>query len=350
MSFTAKPYSAPGKSASLPRFNPEGNMDQGKSQTLPTPMPTFSGDILKQRLAAMQNKSGQTPLKKKPPPNPTAPSPGPLISEKELKVRRDSMHRTPAPPTPDSKQKYDKTPEFLRKRLKPTGLPQKEVQEEENYVQDDKEKEPVKDESKKNFRNSKLLFENISAAPKVTPKPATRPKPAIKPREVKAMPQVSTEENLQSSDDTSIERNSDVNHSLEGDEKLESLTTTSEENRDQLEIHNANTEALNQLDKILDSEEGSEGIVQKDAKPQDIKMPEAPNGLDLWMKHFVRNNAKLAKLDSGDAVDAPPIIKRELKHPTLSERALAPSSKEVTPAASEEIYDDVVAGMCYFVH
>ena len=330
-SYTPKPYAPSGKTSSLQRFNSDENKEKGKSQTLPNAMPAFSGDILKQRLAAMQNKKPPIPSKKDQHPISSGPVIAPVIDQNELKKRRDSMNRTPAPPTPDAKQKQSRTPEFLRKKLKPTAnLAKNPEQGNEDNVDGNSNGESKIEETKKSFRNSRLLFENISAAPKVTPKPA--PKPALRAKPGKNSFKDKSEEcdGSKTSEETSTGNNKnlleDDGKEVAGELDLPRKSNAPLNHQDEVlelegqsDMVEESREALDQPDGDLDLEDRSEVVEDVIEKPN-ITIPEAPVGLDLWMNYFVKNNATLVKLDEPDIADAPPPIHRALKPPVADRK------------------------------
>ena len=336
-SFTAKPYASPGKASSLPRFKPGETADKEKAQTLPNVMPTLSGDVLKQRLASMGSRKPQVPQKKDHSFNPAAvAAPAPIISEHELRKRRESMNRPPAPSTPDAKQKYDKTPEFLRKKLKPTSLPPNDAEEKKDGGTVKSEDISSVEEEKKSFRNSRLLFENISAAPKVTPrpapKPAPRPKNSIKRREEQTSQDVVIGSGEMNRDTSQISNEASNLDSVVAEKEKSELAQSdipeqsnvtlgqpdeNQETSDQSVMAEKSTEALNQLDNILNQEDKNEEVFEETIEKPHIELPDIPVGLDLWMNHFVKTNTGLLKLDSLDTVDAP------------------------TAEANDDIYDDV---------
>ena len=367
-SLNPKPFALPGKSSSLRRFNCDESKEQSKSQTLPNTMPVFSGDILKQRLEAMQSKKLQMPVKKDQHHMSSGPAAVPLIDRNELMKRRDSMNRTPAPPTPDAKQKNDRTPEFLRKKLKPTAnLPKNHEQENEGNADMDIDGEAKTEETKKSFRNSRLLFESISAAPKVTPKPA--PKPAPRPKPDKNSFKDKTEQPGFDGSKTSEEASSGNDSILQEDDGKDSLCNVLPENKKlevageldlsekcneplnhhgkmfqlegQSDMDEKSREALNQLDGILDLEDQNEVVKEVIQKPN-IAIPEAPVGLELWMNYFVKNSTKLLKLDEPDVTDVPPPVHRGSR-PAVTDR------KGVNTAAASSMYYFQFDYLRYFI-
>ena len=353
MSFTAKPYQPPGKHSSLPRFNNKGDSDADKSKLATGTMPSLSGDILKQRIASLNTKQSSKPPLSKPglgskpsngvkkPPPPKAQG-VPIINATELMQRRESMHRTPPPPTPDSaKQKTDKTPEFLRKKLKPTQSKQNEEQKESIDNNDDDT------HTKKAFRNSKLLFEKMSAQPPVAPKPRGKSVNQEKPEEHLKPPEIVSRQAASSgeappvdSTDQSIELNEDGPVRDEAPQNEAELTHKPTE----ADLIAESNEAVNQLDQVISAEE-SDDSTESDAtaKPKDITMPEIPPGLEAWLKKYVTCNCMLKKLNDFISEETPPPVLRELKTPAV----LAPSNICNDQTAGngqpeeDEIYDDV---------
>ena len=345
-SFTAKPFGSPGKAASLPRSMQNEMLEKDKSQTLPSAMPVFSGDLLKQRLAEMHGKKPQTPQKKELHSMPAGPIVAPMVSANQLIKHRNSMSRTPAPPTPDAKQKYDKTPEFLRKKLKPAVVSHTNAQEKddsaqvkEDNVDGDEEKGSEKEDTKKSFRNSRLMFEHISAAPKITPKPG--PKPVPKPRDrnslKKKTDQSSTEnaENVDRTPKVDDEKSSNVDSAVAEKENLDMA--------DQSDISESSKEVLNQLDKVLDIEDKIDETSKEVAEKPKMELPMAPTGLELWMNYYVKNSNKLLKLDSLDATDAPPAVHSEMRPPIVARRGGGYRSEPESFATQSHAND---SGMC----
>lgn len=352
-SFTAKPFTSPGKAASLPRSMQGEKLEQDKSQTLPSAMPVFSGDLLKQRLAEMHGKKPQIPQKNELHSTSAGPIAAPVISANQLLKHRNSMSRTPAPPTPDAKPKYDKTPEFLRKKLKPSGVSHTNAQEKEDSAQEkeggadgNEEKGSEKEDTKKSFRNSRLLFENISAAPKITPKPGPRPVP--KPRD---------RNSLKKKTDQSTTEN--VDRTPKVDEKSNNIDNAVAEKEnpdvaDRSDISESSKDALNQLDKVLDMEDKIDETAEEVAEKPKLELPIPPTGLELWMNYYVKNSTKLLKLDNLDATDAPPAVNREIRPPIVDRRggssepgsiAAQPHASNSAAAANDDIYDDVASGI-----
>lgn len=354
MSYTAKPYQPPGKHSSLPRFNSKGDNDADKSQLATGTMPSLSGDILKQRIASLNTKqSSKTPLNKpglgpkpsngiKKPPPPKAQG-VPLINATELMQRRESMHRTPPPPTPDSaKQKTEKTPEFLRKKLKPTKSKQNEEQKESG------ENDEATDDThtKKAFRNSKLLFEKMSAQPPIAPKPRGKSVNQEKPEEQLKPPEIVSRQTASNDEAPAVDSKDENSVSNEGG------PVRDEAPQDEAELTHKPTEAdliaesneaVNQLDQVISAEE-SDDSTESDAsaKPKDVTMPEIPPGLEAWLKKYVSCSCMLKKLNDLKSEGTPPPVLRDLKKPTVP----APSNVSNDQTAGNEsndaeIYDDV---------
>lgn len=329
-SFTAKPYSAPGKSSGLPRFNPERKTDGNKCQTLPASMPSLSGDILKKQIAAMHKSSSLVQPKKGKTPSPVAPTKAPIISEEELITRRNSMHRTPAPPTPDAKPSNSETPEFLRRKLRPTKVGQTESGENGRIVEETDDKE----DCKRTFRNSKIIFEKMATAPKVIPKPAPKPKTGPKPASFKT----SNEKPNNEGSASKIEESQEIQPEFEK-QGLNSLDDSNTEKKNEAEISKDNTEVLDQLEKVLNAEEEATKIDEElNSKPVDLEMPVAPIGLDLWMNQFVKGNTKLCILE----ITSPTGFNKPINpNSSLGGVKTESISKTAIPADEEELYDDV---------
>lgn len=336
-SYTAKPYSASGRPASNPRFNAQKDNGKGNSQTLPAAIPSFSGDILKQQIAAMQSKKSQSLPKTGQAIKQAAPTTGPLINEKELKFRRESMHKTPAPRIPDAKPTSGETPEFLRKKLKPTKSAITETDKKNDKADKTEETELNKEDQKKCFRNSKLLFESISAAPKVASKPTPKPKP----RSMSGKLQETLEDKQESQDVVLVEQ--DLQNSATDSNTESQNLTSAEQNKSQIAMPQESVQASDQFDKVLNSDDGKNIESEKEllGKPQNFQLPIAPIGLDLWMKNFVRSNADLKRLDNSDIPNTPPPVFRERKIPNAALKNFA-SSLEASPTVRNCMKDDKV--------
>lgn len=320
-SFTPRPFMA-GKPSSFKGFRqtPEKTTN---SQTLPPGLPGLSGDILRQSIASMHNKSSLKVANK---PGNSQKSPSsfikqtaqravPMVTSKDIMNRRDSMNRAPPPLTPDAaKFKTEKTPEFLRKKLKPTGKVLAEGEKENVSKKDSENKEEKVSEDKdqksnangSNFRNSQLMFQNFSAAPVVAPKPKSRSFLAAN-----SLPENEQDKNVSQPQ---------VNDTPVAKEPLDTEEVNEESDNASPAVEDV-TEACS----LVSESQVEEVVAPKQwPKPEFFSLPDIPVRLSEWIKIFVVGNAKLLKLDK-------------------EEETFTPAINAMMPAApiEDEIYDDV---------
>eukprot|EP00795_Rhopilema_esculentum_P004911 gene4911-21246_t len=355
-SFTAKPYGPASKHSSLPRTGPQGN-DQAQPGT--KSMPSLSGDILKQRIASMQK---QKPGKPGKPgdgafstPKSFVSSGTPVISESEIQLRRNSMHRTPPPPTPDTKPNYDKSvPEFLRKKLKPIGIPENEQSKQESESIKEEDKAQVDEISKKSFRNSKLMFENISVASNVGPKPKPKPKSfksingltkngngdqghILKQDESTVDPGTENKGEEESKTQTDFEKSiKNGGQQSEGEDTAVVVEESCPESNTDAESGNGAEEKIKgEIENVQDDCQNSE--IAANLKPLDVKLPTVPIGLSAWMDRYVKKNPKLQKPESNKNEAALSIPGKEFGG--FSQAGIGAASD--VNAIEDELYDDV---------
>ena len=349
-SFTAKPYGPASKHSSLPRNGPQGN-DQAQPGT--KSMPSLSGDILKQRIASMQKqKPGKPGDGAFSTPRSFVSSGTPVISESEIQLRRNSMHRTPPPPTPDTKPNYDNSvPEFLRKRLKPIGIPENEQNKQENESMKEENKAQVDEISKKSFRNSKLMFENISAAPNVGPKPKPKPKSfksnnGLKqndtgdqshfPKQDESTVDPGTESKGEevSKTQTDFEKNiMNGGQQSEGEDTAVVVGDSCPESNTGAESGNGAEEQIKgEIENVQDNCQNLE--IAANLKPPDIKLPAVPIGLSAWMDRYVKKNPNLQKPESNKNETALSLLGKDSG--VFSQAGIGDEN-----AIEDELYDDV---------
>ena len=340
-------------------------------------MPGVSSDLLRGKLASM---------KKTPPPPPPAEaekssnkntislrnslkrvnknddaSDTPTATKQdELAKRRDSMNHVPAGTIPDADKEMNKntTPEFLRKRLKPTGKildgSQKtsETKPEISNSQADNESSQklnsyngrtdsakINTGSKSDFRKSLSLFEKAGRS---SPPPMVKPKPrggSLRSGSV-------DENNVPDKEINAVNTDAETTTTTTENEAVQRTVQPEIIENKEVEMVSEETSVKNSSvgDKsVSEDNKKTDGIPEKGPKP-DITVSEPPAGLHEWLTLFVLNNGSLKKLEDEIVKKLPPPVQRDLKHRVQNEvKEVNKTSDSVVEVGDtgEELYDDV---------